>query len=157
MSESVAIETLGEGNLKHIHTIATWYNTEWKAPVETTINKLSRQKENNILFQLTLTMNGVLAATGGLYHQPNLLLVYPELQTKYGPWVATLYTDPAFRNKGLGATLLSHIEKKGKEAGYNQLYLYTFTAERLYKRNGWQALETLDYKGHETVVMKKEV
>jgi len=68
-----------------------------------------------------------------------------------------LYTQPEYRNKGLGRKLLEFIERNAKANKINKIYLYTFTAESFYKSNGWKEIKKVDYKSHKTVVMEKSI
>ena len=58
-------------------------------------------------------------------------------------------------NKGFGTMLLNQIEHCAKERGLTKIYLYTFTAESLYRRCGWKELDRVMYKDHDTVIMEK--
>ncbi len=68
-----------------------------------------------------------------------------------------LYTDKNFRNKGIGGLLLKEIENAAKDLGLSKIYLYTNSAERLYRRNQWMTIEKIIYKGKETAIMEKEI
>jgi GNAT superfamily N-acetyltransferase len=103
---------------------------------------------------LVLYKNNQPIATGGLYHNVGILHEHEKFK-KLGPWVALLFTEKNYRNQKFGELLLNEIENNSKNLGYNKIYLFTFTAEGLYLRNGWKPLERVIYKGHETVVMKK--
>jgi hypothetical protein len=70
---------------KQILNIAYWYNSEWNTPIERTIQRLGFQPNEDVLFQLILTVDGVLVATGGLCYQVGLLIDHPEFKN-YGPW-----------------------------------------------------------------------
>ena len=80
----------------------------------------------------------------------------PELAT-FKPWVALLYTDKDYRNQGLGRLLLEQLEHCAQESKLSKIYLYTFTAESLYRRCGWKQIERVVYKDKDTVVMEKEL
>lgn len=139
-----------------IARLADWYWQEWQVPKETTLARLSAHPNDDVLFQLVLTLEGVPAASGGLYRNVGLLKVYPDYK-RMGPWVAQVYTDPIFRNQGLGALLLKEIELKGASLGYKELYLYTNSAERLYERNGWVTFDRVMYRDKDTAVMRKRI
>lgn len=139
-----------------IHEIANWYFEEWESPMDRTLERLSHHPNNNLLTQLVLFENGELLATGALCHDPNILKVYPELN-EYGPWIAMLITKKSKRGRGLGTLVLEALEKEANTLGFSTIYLYTFTAESLYKRAGWSTFMTVEYKQHSTVVMKKDL
>jgi predicted GNAT family acetyltransferase len=68
-----------------------------------------------------------------------------------------VYTLPEYRGRGYGAMLCEEIQGRSKELGTKQLYLFTHTAESLYKRLGWEELERIALKGKDIAVMKKEL
>ena len=76
---------------------------------------------------------------------------------KFKPWVALLFTTEEKRNQGFGEKLLFRIEDIANYLGLKELYLHTFTAEKLYLKNNWQSFDRVEYKGHITAAMKKEI
>jgi GNAT superfamily N-acetyltransferase len=141
---------------KLIHLIADWYFTEWNIDKATTIERLTSFPNDGISFQLVMTWDGLPIATGGVYHHVGLLDVEPRLKT-YQPWLALVYTLPEHRGKGYGALLCEEIQARTKAAGTDYLYLFTHTAENLYKRLGWEELERIELKGKDIAIMKKEL
>lgn len=150
------IRELHKDEKELIIQIADWYFEEWESPIERTFDRLTQQPNDQLLTQLVLFEDGELAATGALCHDPNILKVYPDLQ-QYGPWIAMLITKKSKRGRGLGALVLEALEKEAKTLDFSTIYLYTFTAESLYKRAGWSTFMTVEYKQHSTVVMKKDL
>ena len=134
--------------------IAHWYFDEWGSPVEKTAKSLTTQAPEEILFHLVMMKNGALIGTAGVYHEVNLFNVHSRFR-KFTPWLALFYMDEKERGRGMGAQLLEHVDIHAREAGISQVYLYTFTAERLYARCGWRYMETVRYKDHDTAVMDK--
>jgi hypothetical protein len=149
-----SFENVKPDNLDEINLIAEWYLKEWNIPKETTVQKISLCSEVGIPFQLLMKMNGSPIATGGIYNHVGLLEYEPKYKM-YGPWLALVYTSPENRNKGYGASLCEKIQEISKSLGLKEIYLFTFTAESLYKKIGWQEIERLNYKGKDTVIMKK--
>ncbi|MDN5200229.1 GNAT family N-acetyltransferase [Fulvivirgaceae bacterium BMA10] len=138
--------------------IASWYYKEWSIPIDNTLKSLNEFKKQGFPFQLVIKENNipVATATGGLYRKVGLHHVFPQYQ-KYGPWIALLYTIPEKRGQGLGAVLCKSIEEMALELEFKKIYLYTFTAERLYLRLNWQPIKRIVYRAHDTVIMKKEL
>lgn len=154
MASKITVWQLNSTDLKTIRKIAAWYHSEWDTPVERTIRRLSSQAGEDVLFQLILKKGEEVVATGGVCRKPNILNVHPRL-SRYGPWLSAFYTQAGYRGQGLGQQLLTEIERHAREKNLPHLYLYTFTAESLYRRNGWEPVEKVPYKGRETVVMVK--
>ncbi|PZP55383.1 MAG: GNAT family N-acetyltransferase [Micavibrio aeruginosavorus] len=60
------------------------------------------------------------------------------------PWLASLYIHPEYRGKGLAAKLIAHVEDFAKtELKIPQLYLFTHTADALYKKRGWIEIKNI--------------
>ncbi len=140
----------------NIELIANWYLSEWNIPVQTTIEKTKKLSPDNYEFQILMTLGGKPIATGGLYNHVGLLDKEPRLKI-YKNWLALVYTKPDNRGKGLGALICRHIQDHSKDLGLREIYLFTHTAENLYKRLAWQQLERLALGGKDIVVMKKEL
>ena len=141
---------------KNIELIADWYLSEWNIPIQTTIDKTKKLSADNYEFQILMTLDNKLIATGGLYNHVGLLDKEPRLKI-YKNWLALVYTTPENRGKGLGTLICRHIQTHAKDLGLKDIYLFTHTAENLYKRLEWQQLERLALGGKDIVVMKKEL
>ncbi|WP_233005500.1 GNAT family N-acetyltransferase [Exiguobacterium aurantiacum] len=61
----------------------------------------------------------------------------------YGPWLASLYTKPECRNRGIGQKLIARTIDVVKELGFPELYLRTEHASVYYKKRGWAHVETV--------------
>ncbi|MBK3495018.1 GNAT family N-acetyltransferase [Viridibacillus sp. YIM B01967] len=61
----------------------------------------------------------------------------------YKPWLASLYTLPAHRSKGVGSQLITEVLKVVKGLGYEEIYLKTENASDYYRNRGWVYVETL--------------
>jgi GNAT superfamily N-acetyltransferase len=159
MFNDIKVQLLSRDDTATIASIASWYNDEWNIPIERTVQRLSMQEPSDLLFHLVLYIDNHPIATGGVHLNVGLLKEHPRFFSfsSPSPWVAVLYTVPQHRGRDLGAKLLTEIEKQAKAIGLKKLFLYTFTAEKLYLRNGWTPTERLTYKGHDTVVMEKSL
>jgi len=60
------------------------------------------------------------------------------------PWLANVYLDPAYRNRGYGTVLMEHIRNTAREGlPFQELFLYT-THTELYERYGWDFVSEID-------------
>jgi GNAT superfamily N-acetyltransferase len=141
---------------ENIELIADWYLSEWNIPPQTTIEKIKGFSDGNVEFQVLMTLENKPIATGGLYNHVGLLDRQPRLNV-YKNWLALVYTKPDIRGKGFGALICNNIQDHSKDFGLKNIYLFTHTAENLYKRLGWQQLERVAVGGKDIVVMKKEL
>jgi GNAT superfamily N-acetyltransferase len=139
-----------------IELIAKWYLTEWNIPTQTTVDNIKNLSVESLQFQVLMTLDDLPVATGGLYNHVGLLDREPKFKI-YKNWLALVYTIPDKRNKGLGALLCNNIQDHSKGIGLNEIYLFTHTAESLYKRLGWQQIERIELGGKNIVVMKYEL
>ncbi|HOZ84679.1 MAG TPA: GNAT family N-acetyltransferase [Niabella sp.] len=141
---------------KNIELVADWYLHEWNIPIQTTTDKIKNLSADNYEFQILMTLDNKPIATGGLYNHVGLLDKEPRLKI-YKNWLALAYTKPESRGKGLGALICNRIQDHSKDLGLKDIYLFTHTAENVYKRLGWQQLERLALGGKDIVVMKKNL
>lgn len=151
---NVHIDQLNTENKEQIETIAHWYFEEWNTPIEKTLSRLRNYPSNDVLVQLVATDKNHLLATAGLANTVNLVRKHNRFSA-LKPWVALLYTQEQYRQQGIGKLLLEGIEEHARSLQLSKIYLYTFTAEALYAKCGWTAIASVNYKGHETVVMEK--
>jgi GNAT superfamily N-acetyltransferase len=71
-------------------------------------------------------------------------LVGNDLKAKeYTPWLAGLYVDKEYRNRGIGKVLVEEIQAIARSFGYDTLYLRTEYASEYYRKLGWEFVETL--------------
>ncbi len=141
---------------ENIELIADWYLCEWNIPVQTTIEKIRNLSIDKSEFQILMSLNNKPIATGGLYNHVGLLDREPRLKI-YKNWLALVYSKPDIRGKGLGALICKNIQDHSKDLELKEIYLFTHTAENLYKRLGWQHLERIALGGKDIIVMKKEL
>jgi N-acetylglutamate synthase-like GNAT family acetyltransferase len=73
------------------------------------------------------------------------------------PWLAGLYVSASRRRQGIGAALVSAIEKEAHGLGVERLYLYTPKSAAFYSRLGWQIKERTEYHGYPVTLMQKGI
>lgn len=156
MKPNIQFQLISPSDDESIQLIANWYLSEWNIPIQTTIDKIKRLSVDNHEFQVLMTLNNEPIATGGLYNHVGILNYEPRLKM-YKNWLALVYTRPEFRGRGFGADLCNHIQDYSKSLGLKDLYLFTHTAENLYRRLGWEVMERVALGERNVVVMKKEL
>lgn len=70
------------------------------------------------------------------------------------PWLGGLFVLPEWRNRGLATKLVHRATEEARKLKVSRLYLWTSSAESLYQKLGWQAIERIQYFGHDAVVMQ---
>ncbi|RZA01065.1 MAG: N-acetyltransferase [Sphingobacteriaceae bacterium] len=153
---NIAYKRITSLDTELISLIADWYFTEWGIDKTATIKRLTGFPSNGIQFQMVMTLDGIPIATGGIYEHVGILEAVPRLKV-YHPWLALVYTMPEHRGEGYGALLCEEIQAQAKSTGTDMLYLFTHTAESLYKRLGWEEMERIALKGKDIAIMKKEL
>lgn len=139
-----------------LNEIAKWYFNEWQMDPATTIPRISNFPATGVPLHLLMTVDGIPVATGGLADHVSLMHEAPHL-TMYKPWLALVHTHPEHQNKGYGTMLCIHLEKLAKEQGIKEYFLFTYTAEKLYIKLGWEVMERFMARGKNMVVMRKEI
>lgn len=152
--ENIAVKIFEPDDVSASSFIAEAYQSEWKIAEAETLNQLAKCQVDSAPFQMILSIDNQLIATGGIYNHVGLLTIEPRFAI-YKNWLALVYSVSEKRGKGYGATLCEAIEAHSKAIGLTELHLFTHTAESLYKRLGWEALERLILRGKEIVVMRK--
>ena len=76
---------------------------------------------------------------------------YAESDDPEASWIRMLAVDPAFRGRGVGATLVEWCVARARESGRARLVLHTTEpmkdAQRLYARLGFDRAPDLDWQG----------
>jgi GNAT superfamily N-acetyltransferase len=82
-------------------------------------------------------------------------LKFHDLDTRpdLDPWLGGLLVLPEWRNRGIGTMLTHRATDEARRLNISPLYLWTHSAERLYRKLGWQVVERTNYFGKEAVVM----
>ncbi len=138
-----------------IELIANWYLNEWHLPIDKTILRLQTITADPSQFQVLMTLDNVPVSTGGIYSHVGLLDREPKFKV-FKNWLALVYTTPDKRQQGYGAAICNYIQDYSKHIGLDKIHLFTDTAERLYKRLGWDEIERLNLGERHIVVMKKD-
>jgi len=73
------------------------------------------------------------------------------------PWLATLLVLPEHRGRGVGAFLVSEAERFAREAGHGEMYLFTESADGLFRRMGWLEMAKTSANGHEVRIFRREL
>ncbi len=109
------------------------------------------------------------------YSDDNLVALYVissecDEQYKNGLWkydektaciLHRFCVSPLFQNKGIGKTVLHHVEEQIKEMGYQSVRLDTYTenpfAQRLYLHNGYESRGYANWRKGKFDLMEKKL
>jgi len=73
------------------------------------------------------------------------------------PWLGGLLVLPEWRNRGMGTMLMGRATKEAVRLNVSRLYLWTSSAESLYRKLGWQVVQRTQYFGKDAVVMQMDL
>jgi GNAT superfamily N-acetyltransferase len=73
------------------------------------------------------------------------------------PWLASVYVDPEFRGRGYASTLVRQVEDLARTASVATLWLFTWTAEPLYARLGWERVGIERHRDQDVVLMMRDL
>lgn len=74
-----------------------------------------------------------------------------QIRKMYKPWLASLYTKPEYRGKGIAKVLIDKTIEVSKELGFAELFLRTEDASDYYRNRGWTYLETVSDEKYEKI------
>jgi GNAT superfamily N-acetyltransferase len=86
-------------------------------------------------------------------------LVHDDLASRRDltPWLAGVFVEPAYRGRGYASVLVRRVEAFASAASVATLWLYTWTAESLYARLGWERVGLETNRGEEVVLMARRL
>jgi N-acetylglutamate synthase-like GNAT family acetyltransferase len=96
-------------------------------------------------------IDGQLAGTASLIDYD--MDIYKNLT----PWLASVYTVPKYRRRGVATALVWRILDEARELRIDRLYLFTETLIHFYERFGWKRICETEYKGRSVIVMCNEL
>jgi GNAT superfamily N-acetyltransferase len=74
-----------------------------------------------------------------------------------GPWLAGVFVVPGARGQGLVAHLIAAVEAACRGAGIRTVWLYTESAERIYARLRWCAVDRVLHNGKPVTLMRRDL
>lgn len=86
-------------------------------------------------------------------------LVAQDLDTRpdLTPWLAGVYVLPEHRRQGHAMRLVGAIEDVARTSAVSTLWLYTRSAQPLYRRCGWCASAVFERNGRDYTLMRRDL
>ena len=139
--------------------LARWSWNEWRVFYtergRTFDDALSSYHERAQLDSLPLALvafaDGKLVGTASLKAED--LATRPEIT----PWLASVFVVPKWRQRGVASLLTRRVVEEARRLNLPTLFLWTSSAEGLYLKLGWRALERTEYCGKRIVIMRLEI
>ncbi len=142
-----------------IPVLARWHHREWQHLNPETYDLQARINEyqqtatdlTSLPQMLIAHINGHALGSARLINRN--MDSHPEL----GPWLASLYVPPDFRQQGIATRLITEIEITAKQFGFEKLYLFTEDKREMYNRLGWQEHFREKYYEKQVIIMTKNL
>ncbi len=122
-----------------------------------TYDSVLAEAEQTAVAALPLPQTLVLLADGEPVGTASLTAEDLEERPDLTPWLAGVVVAPEWRGQGLAGRLIGAVEAAATLAGFDTLWLYTGTAERVYARAGWQSVEVVQHGGAAVVLMQRSL
>lgn len=136
-----------------IPTLARWHYDEWAylRPGDSVGARATRLRADCGRGEIPTTF----VAFSGSALLGSAMLIAHDMDTRMEltPWLAGVFVAPDYRRQGIGSALVKRVVECAKMLGVGRLYLYTPSAEEMYSRLGWSAVEQTSYRGADVVVM----
>lgn len=117
-----------------LRAAAAWFCEKWGVPREAYLERMTAYLNGDTEYAWALCLDGE-EIVGGLGVIENDFHDRPDL----APNVCAVYTEPAFRGRGVAGRLLDFIVGEMREKGVSPLYLVTDHVG-FYERYGWEYL-----------------
>jgi predicted N-acetyltransferase YhbS len=133
--------------------LADWHHREWKdATLELTAAELQTHTRRRYI-----PTTFVAIENGRVIGSTSLLVADLKGWEHLTPWVASVFVDPAWRNRGIGRALINRAVDEARQLGVSDVYLFTASKQEYYTRLGWQTLERSQFNGKEIVIMQRRL
>jgi GNAT superfamily N-acetyltransferase len=122
-------------------------------------NYRERMNTNRLPLTFVAVRAGLAASYGGAGELVGMVsLKFHDMDTRpdLDPWLGGLLVLPEWRNCGVGTMLMHRATEEACRLKVPRLYLWTSSAEGLYRKLGWQVVERTLYFGKEAVVMQRD-
>lgn len=137
----------------HLETIATWYWEEWDQHEGWNIDRSKEFAKNGCnkdkldIILLALNEQNKCLGTIQLRQDWGLGNETPEKLKQYNPWLGSLYVDPDYRGKTIGADLCKALMKEATRIGIKKCYAATAELDNFFKLKGGQEIDEVDFAG----------
>jgi len=108
---------------------------------------------NQLPIRIVAVRDGVVVGAAELkLHE--MMELYPEKEF----WLGSVFVAPEVRRQGVGSALALRVVELAKSRGIRAIHLQTVDLSGgLYAKLGWERIDQAHYKGHEALVMVKQI
>ena len=131
------------------------WQTVYQQREETFAKALKNYRERANIDRLPLAL--VALRGGELIGMVSLKFHDMDTRPDLDPWLGGLFVVQEWRKRGVGSMLMHRAVDEGRRLKVPRLYLWTGSAEGLYRKLGWQVVERTKYCGNNAVVMQMDL
>lgn len=137
-----------------IEPLARWHFAQWGSlnPASTVERRIAKLQEHLQPGRVPQTF--VAVEDDQLLGSASLVAADLPSRDDLSPWLASVYVDPPFRQRGVGAALVERVAQEARSLAFPVIYLFTPDRAAFYVRLGWQVVEQDDWNGTTVTVME---
>lgn len=137
-----------------VPTLAEWFHAEWGHVVPWGTVEGFAELFRGQLRRDALPLALVALDADALVGTASLRVADMADRPERTPWLGGVYVRPEARGRGVGEALVRAAERRARELGFREMYLFTTDREAFYLRLGWSVLEYADHHGESAAVMR---
>jgi GNAT superfamily N-acetyltransferase len=143
---------------EHAEQLARWHHQEWAAFFPDWTLAIATQELHAQAARRDFPATLIAMKDKQLAGSVSLIAEDAEAFGYIGsPWLASLYVEPRFRGKGLGALLVNALVQHAKNISLDVMYLFTPKHRTFYERLHWQPVCQANLHGQKVEIMKFEL
>jgi N-acetylglutamate synthase-like GNAT family acetyltransferase len=137
-----------------IEQLARWHYAQWghwnpAHNVERRIERFHDHLQSGRIPQTFVAVQGNV-----LWGSASLIEADLASHSHLSPWLASVYVDSPFRNRGVGTALVKSVEQEARRLGVPRLHLFTPDKAAFYARLGWEAIESTHWGATPVTIMQ---
>jgi N-acetylglutamate synthase-like GNAT family acetyltransferase len=143
-------------HVPHVPQLATWHHGEFgylnpANTVERYVERLTASlRKSDLPTTFIALRDATLLGSASLVRQT---ITHQHLS----PWLSSVYVGPAHRGSGIASALVGRVERAAMEMGFEKIYLFTPSSEKLYAGLGWKLVEYSSHHGLKIAIMSKSL
>lgn len=143
---------------QHIPQLAEWHHQAWAhlSSADATVTTLIEQM-SEYLTDAAIPKMFICEEANQVMGSSSLTAADMDTRTDLNPWLANVYVNPHYRNKGLGKLLVNAVIEHARAIGLQKIYLFTADKADFYRALGWSMISHEDYKGEMVTIMEYEL
>ena len=142
--KSISIDYLAN-HPEYIPVLAHWQQKQWFyiSPHLTTQKRIDFMQNHPARASVPTTC--IALTENDLMGSASLVENDMEDYSDFGPWLASVYVTPKYRNQSAATTLIDNIANQARQLNYHELYLFTTDQDNFYARRGWETIKRTRY------------